>query len=88
MGPGATIGGRSEQHDVPIIGNDVYIATGAKVLGALTVGDGSVIGANAVVISSVPARAVAAGVPARIVKTDIDSSKLTGWPPNNNSSDQ
>jgi serine O-acetyltransferase len=80
MGPGAIIGGRSQQYDVPVIEDGVYIAPGAKILGNITIGAGSVIGANAVVITSIPARSVAAGVPARVIKTDIDSAKLTGWP--------
>lgn len=81
IGPGAIVGGRSEIEGVPVIGDNVYIAAGAKVLGNITIGEGAVVGANAVVIHSVPRRAVAVGVPARIVKENIDSFKLTGWPP-------
>ena len=51
----------------PIIGDRVYIGTGAKVLGPITVGDGARIGANAVVIDDVPAGATVVGAPARIV---------------------
>jgi len=71
IGTGVTIGGRSKAEGVPIIGNDVYIATGAKVLGSITVGDNVVIGANAVVIEDVPSNCIVAGVPARIIKSDI-----------------
>lgn len=42
------------------------ICAGAKVLGEVTIGDGAVIGANAVVLSDVPANALAVGVPAKI----------------------
>ena len=80
MGPGAIIGGRSQQSDVPVIGNGVYIAAGAKVLGAIQIGDGSVIGANAVVIKDVPARCAVAGVPSKVVRENIDCFELTGWP--------
>lgn len=52
----------------PIIGNNVTITCGAKVLGNIHVGDGAVIGANAVVIRDVEAGAVMAGVPARRIK--------------------
>jgi serine O-acetyltransferase len=52
----------------PIIGDNVFIGAGAKVLGAVTVGDGARIGANAVVVCDVPAGATAVGVPARIVE--------------------
>jgi len=72
IGPGVTIGGRSGHHDVPIIGDDVFIGTGAKILGPLTVGNGSVIGANAVVTRDVPARTVVAGIPATVIRTDIN----------------
>jgi serine O-acetyltransferase len=51
----------------PIIGDRVYIGTGAKVLGPITVGDGARIGANAVVIDDVPAGATVVGAPARVV---------------------
>ena len=48
----------------PIIGNNVDIGAGAKVLGAITVGDNVIIGANAVVVRDVPANTIAVGVPA------------------------
>jgi serine O-acetyltransferase len=51
----------------PVIGDDVYIGTGAKVLGPITVGAGARIGANAVVIDDVPAGATVVGAPARVV---------------------
>lgn len=51
----------------PTIGNNVYIGTGAKVLGPITVGDNVRIGANAVVIDDVPPDTTVVGVPARVV---------------------
>ena len=54
----------------PVIGDRVFIGTGAKVLGAITVGDDARIGANAVVIEDVPAGATVVGAPARVVQTD------------------
>lgn len=51
----------------PTIGNDVTIYPGAKVVGAVTIGDGAIVGTNAVVTEDVPAGATVAGVPARIV---------------------
>ncbi len=63
---GVTLGGRTlkriKRH--PTIGNRVTIGAGAKVLGPLTVGDDSAIGANAVVTRDVPADSIATGIPA------------------------
>ena len=77
---GVTIGGRNELPNVPRIEDDVFIATGAKILGDVTIGKGSVIGANAVVIRSVPPRCIAVGVPARISRENINVRDYTGWP--------
>jgi len=51
----------------PIIGDNVDIGAGAKILGGITVGDNVTIGANAVVIRDVPSNSVAVGVPARVI---------------------
>lgn len=56
---------RTELHAKPIIGNRVDIGVGACVLGAVTVGDDCVIGANSVVIRDLPPGSVVMGVPAR-----------------------
>lgn len=52
----------------PVIGDDVSITCGAKVLGEIHVGNGAVIGANAVVIRDVEPGAVMGGVPARRIR--------------------
>lgn len=57
--------GFTRPEERPVIGDDVFIYAGAKVLGALTVGDGARVGANAVVLRDVPAGVTAVGVPAR-----------------------
>lgn len=72
IGTNVTIGGRSKSKQVPRIGDDVYIATGAKVLGDITIGDNSVIGANAVVLNDVPPNSVVVGIPARVIKSGIN----------------
>lgn len=63
-----TLGGRSMTHGKrhPTLGNRVVVGAGAKVLGAVWVGDDAQIGANAVVVKDVPEGAVAVGVPATI----------------------
>ena len=62
-----TIGSRHGEHDVPVLGDDVEIGAGAKVLGKIHIGDRVRIGANAVVLDDVPDDHVAVGVPARIL---------------------
>ena len=54
IGTNVTIGGKSGHYQVPCIGDNVDISTGAKIMGPITVGDGCVIGANAVVIKDCP----------------------------------
>ena len=74
IGQCVTIGGRSKHYEVPKIGNNVYIGAGAKILGPITIGDNCVIGAGAVVLKDVPANSVVAGVPAKVIKSNINPS--------------
>jgi serine O-acetyltransferase len=66
---GVTLGGTSlekgKRH--PTLEDCVVVGAGAKVLGAITIGAGSRIGANAVVVKSVPANSVVVGVPGQVV---------------------
>jgi serine O-acetyltransferase len=55
----------------PVLGHGVTVGAGAKVLGGIVIGDGSSIGANAVVLESVPAHVLSAGIPA-IIKKKLD----------------
>jgi acetyltransferase-like isoleucine patch superfamily enzyme len=52
-----------------VIGDNVWVGTKATILQGVTIGDNAVIGANAVVTRDVPANSIAAGAPARVVKT-------------------
>lgn len=52
----------------PFVGDNVTISVGAKILGPVQLGCGCVIGANAVVLNDVPPRALAVGVPAKVVE--------------------
>jgi glycosyltransferase involved in cell wall biosynthesis len=81
LSPCVTIGGRSGKYDVPRIGDNVFVAPGARILGDVTIGDGAVIGANAVVIRSVLSRNVVAGVPARVIRENADSYQSWAGPP-------
>jgi serine O-acetyltransferase len=51
----------------PIVGDNVVLAAGAKLLGGITVGDGAVVGANAVVVKDVDEHTVVGGVPAVVI---------------------
>lgn len=56
----------------PVVGDNVYIAAGAKLLGGIDIGHSSIIGANAVVTKSYPPHSVIAGVPAKLIGTTPD----------------
>lgn len=72
IGSNVTIGGKSNSQGVPVIGNNCFIATGVKILGDIEVGDNSVIGANAVVVTSIPKNSLVTGIPAKVIKTNIN----------------
>lgn len=67
---GVTLGGTGKETGKrhPNIGNNVMVATGARVLGPITVGDYAKIGAGAVVLKDVPQYATVVGVPGHVVK--------------------
>ena len=57
----------AEQRQSPVLGSDLFIGAGAKIVGPVNIGDGARIGANAVVCRDVPAYCTVAGNPGRIV---------------------
>jgi serine O-acetyltransferase len=59
--------GRDGSSTYPVLGDDVLVGAGAKILGAVHVGHGARVGANAVVLEDVPAGATVVGNPARTV---------------------
>ena len=61
-----TIG--AERRQAPVLGNDVFVGAGAKIIGPVRVGDGAKVGANAVVVGDVPAHSTVVGIPARVVR--------------------
>lgn len=69
LSQGVTLGlaNRGPRKGVPTLGDNVYIGPGAKVVGAVHIGDGVAVGANAVVTSDLPAYSVAVGIPARVI---------------------
>ncbi len=69
---GVTLGGTGKEKGKrhPNIGDNVVVGTGAKILGNITVGENSYIGANAVVLKDVPPNSTVVGVPGRITKQE------------------
>ena len=66
-----TIG--AERRQFPRLGDRVFVGAGAKVVGAVVIGDDVLIGANAVVVKDVPSSCTAVGVPARhILRTSVN----------------
>ena len=75
---GVTLGAKELDFDYseqrrPTVGNDVLIGSGAKILGGVRIGDGVTVGANAVVLESLPDGVLAVGIPARIVPRPASS---------------
>ena len=66
---GVTLGGTTwkkiKRH--PTIGNNVVVGTGAKILGPITIGDNTRIGANSVVVNEIPSNSVVVGIPGKVV---------------------
>lgn len=78
---GSSRGGK--RAGVPVIGDNVFIGCGAKILGNVHIGNHVMIGANAVVTHDVPDGAVVGGVPAKILSMDgVEQSKLWCLPYN------
>jgi serine O-acetyltransferase len=82
---GVTLGrqNRGEREGCPTIGNNVYIAPGAKIIGRVTVGDRAAVGANAVVVSDVTPGTTVGGVPARPISSSGSDGYVnrTDYPP-------
>lgn len=74
-----TLGGvstsKGKRH--PTLENGVVIGAGAKILGNITIGENSKVGANSVVVKDVPADSTAVGIPARVLKRGFDKTPLS-----------
>ena len=62
-----------------VVGSNVWIGYGAQILRGVTVGDNAIIGASSVVTRDIPANAVAAGSPARVIRMRPEPERLR-WP--------
>lgn len=75
---GVTLGGTGNEKTKkrhPTIGNNVFIGSGAKVLGNITIGDNVKIGANAVVLKNVEKNRTIVGIPGYVVKENVKKDK-------------
>jgi serine O-acetyltransferase len=79
---GVTLGGvsleKTKRH--PTVGDGVTIGAGAKVLGPVTIGEGSRVGANSVLLRSVPPDSVVVGVPGQIIESRGTQSEIADKP--------
>src|SRR5882672_4186518 len=75
---GVTLGGVSwdqgKRH--PTLGKGVVVGAGAKILGPFIVGDGAKVGSNSVVVKAVPPVATVVGIPARVVESQGEVSRM------------
>lgn len=69
-----TIG--AERNISPILGSDIFIGAGAKIIGPVNVGSHSKIGANAVVVKNVESHTTVGGIPARVLRTHIQDPSV------------
>ncbi|MCB4743437.1 MAG: serine O-acetyltransferase [Sulfurovum sp.] len=74
-----TLGGVSTNQGKrhPTIENNVVLGAGAKILGNITIGENSKVGANSVVVKDVPSNSTAIGIPARVLKRGHDQNPLS-----------
>lgn len=64
--------GKHQKTKPVFIGNHVWIGTRAMIMKGVTIGDGAIIAAGAIVTKDVPANCIVAGIPAKVIKTDIE----------------
>jgi serine O-acetyltransferase len=77
---GVTLGGVNLERDIkrhPTIKKGAVIGAGAKVLGDITIGENARVGANSVVVKSVPKESTAVGIPARVITKGKDKNQLS-----------
>lgn len=69
---GITIGNKyvGEKDEMPKVGNNVIIGTGSKILGRVSVGSNSIVGASTLVINSIPSGCTIVGVPGRVISSE------------------
>jgi len=67
---GVVIG--DEKGQAPVLGDNIFVGAGAKIIGGITIGDNVKVGANAVVVKDVPSNVTVVGIPAKIIRKKQD----------------
>lgn len=68
--------GYNHRLEAPILGDNVEVCCGAKIIGGVHIGDNVLIGANAVIVNDIPSNCIVAGVPAKIIKSLPEDSDI------------
>ena len=68
---GVVIG--DEKGQAPVLGSNIFIGAGAKIIGGITIGDNVKIGANAFVVKDLPSNVTAVGIPAKIINKGAET---------------
>lgn len=76
--PGVVIGGTSKSIDVPKVGDNCFLGAGAKIIGPITIGSNVFVAPNSVVTKSIPCNSLAVGIPAKVIKTNININDYIG----------
>lgn len=69
MRPPILLGHKTPDKPAPVVGDNVEINSGAKLIGDITIGDDVIIGVNAVVTKDIPSHSIVTGIPGKVVKT-------------------
>lgn len=75
IGTHVVLGGQPDADGAPQLEDDVVVHTGARIFGRIVLGEGCVVAANAVVTQSFPPRTLIGGMPARALRSGIDSAR-------------
>jgi acetyltransferase-like isoleucine patch superfamily enzyme len=65
-----------EEFEKVVVGNDVWIGANALIMGGISIGDGAIIGAGAIVTKDVPSYAIVGGIPAKIIRYRFDNETI------------
>ena len=66
---------KKKERDIQLLQDNVLVATGAKILGSITIGENSKVGAGSVVLKDVPPNSTVVGIPGRVVIQDGNKSE-------------